>query len=518
MLHLKHVARYSTCTLRPIGIRITWKMNWLIFLLLFVNVINVTMAWRMFMRGRSRYGNLGTPILPEDQNEVEEQWFTQYLDHFNPTNALTWQQRYFVNEDYYKKGGPIFLMIGGEGAISTKWMKEGEWIEYAKRFGALCFQVEHRYYGKSHPTSNLSVKNMVFLTSEQALADLAYFIKSMNDNFKLPNNTQWVTFGGSYAGSLAAWMRAKYPHLVHGAVSTSGPLLAEIDFQEYYIVVENALRNYSQACVDSLVEANKQFHIMLRHRIGQEGLSEKFILCDPIDSGHTTRNDISNLYETIASNFAGIVQYNKDNRNNSAMANLTVDSACDILTNQSLGIAINRLAILSNTILNASKEKCLDYMYSKMIHELRNVTWSSEQAEGGRQWMYQTCTEFGFFQSSTAQSNLFSNTFPVDFFIQQCTDVFGPRYNIDLLKSAIERTNTLYGALDLEVTNVVFVHGSVDPWHVLGITKSFVPQAPAIYINGTAHCANMYPPSENDLPDLKKARVEIAQLLAQWLG
>lgn len=107
-----------------------------------------------------------------------------------------------------------------------------------------------------------------------------------------------------------------------------------------------------------------------------------FVVC-AIDPGHTKRNDISNLYETIASNFAGIVQYNKDNRNNSAMANLTIDSACDILTNEKLGIAIDRLAYLSTKILNATKDKCLDYMYSKMIHNLRNVTWNSEEAEGG---------------------------------------------------------------------------------------------------------------------------------------
>lgn len=34
-------------------------------------------------------------------------------------------------------------------------------------------------------------------------------------------------------------------------------------------------------------------------------------------------------------------------------------------------------------LLNATKQKCLDYRYSKMIRELRNVTWTSEQAEGG---------------------------------------------------------------------------------------------------------------------------------------
>lgn len=55
---------------------------------------------------------------------------------------------------------------------------------------------------------------------------------------------------------------------------------------------------------------------------------------------------------------------------------------------------------------------------------------------------------------------------------------------MNLLKSAVARTNILYGALNLQVTNVVFVHGSIDPWHVLGITQSSNPQAPAIYIKG----------------------------------
>lgn len=58
-----------------------------------------------------------------------------------------------MNEKYYNPlGGPVFLMIGGEGEASEKWMTQGTWIDYAKKFGAICYQLEHRYYGKSHPT------------------------------------------------------------------------------------------------------------------------------------------------------------------------------------------------------------------------------------------------------------------------------------------------------------------------------------------------------------------------------
>ncbi|KAK0076431.1 hypothetical protein PV326_010783 [Microctonus aethiopoides] len=491
-------------------------LPWTLIVFVLLIFCNTSLAWRRFLRGRSRY-NLGYPDVSKQINLPKELWFQQHLDHFDPTNAKSWPQRYFVNSEYYKENGPVFVMIGGEGEANATWMVEGQWIEYAKQYKALCFQLEHRFYGKSHPTSDLSVKNLVYLTSEQALADLAYFIEEMTHLHQIPADTKWIMFGGSYPGSLAAWMRVKYPHLVHGAVSSSGPLLAQIDFQQYFVVVESALKTHSQACVDAISAANNQIHIMLHSPLGHQNLNKKFKLCDPIDPSGTKRNDISNLYETLANNFAEVVQYNKDNRQSSKIKNYTIDTICDILVNETKGIPVDRLAEINSLLLEANMEKCLDYKYSKMIDELRNISWKSEMAEGGRQWFYQTCTEFGFFQTSTARPKLFSETFPVDFFIQQCTDVFGPRYNIHLVEKGVERTNILYGGLHLSTTNVVYVHGSIDPWHALGITNSSNIQTPSIYINGTAHCANMYPASADDLPQLKLARQQIGKLIGKWL-
>lgn len=45
------------------------------------------------------------------KNDVKEYWFEQRLDHFNPTNIKTWQQRYFINDTFYKPGGPVLLMV-----------------------------------------------------------------------------------------------------------------------------------------------------------------------------------------------------------------------------------------------------------------------------------------------------------------------------------------------------------------------------------------------------------------------
>lgn len=59
----------------------------------------------------------------------------------------------------------------------------------------------------------------------------------MNKEYALAKDVKWIVFGGSYAGSLAAWLRQKYPHLVQGAVASSGPLLAIVDFKGINIAI-----------------------------------------------------------------------------------------------------------------------------------------------------------------------------------------------------------------------------------------------------------------------------------------
>lgn len=126
------------------------------------------------------------------------------------------------------------------------------------------------------PSRDLSVDSLRYLSSEQALADLAYFIEAMNKKHNLHPDTKWIAFGGSYPGSLAAWLREKYPHLVYGAVSTSGPLLAKADFSEYYDVVKASLGTYSAECVDAVKRSIDQVEVLLKHMIGQRNLNEKF--------------------------------------------------------------------------------------------------------------------------------------------------------------------------------------------------------------------------------------------------
>lgn len=91
-------------------------------------------------------------------------------------------------------------------------------------------------------------------------------------------------------------------------------------------------------------------------------------------------------------------------------------------------------------------------------------------------------------------------------------------FNNDALMSGVDRTNIIYGALKPTTSNVLYVHGSIDPWHALGLTETgFSQPQPTIYIEGTAHCANMYEPSDKDFPQLKAARVLIVKFIEALL-
>lgn len=247
----------------------------------------------------------------------------------------------------------------------------------------------------------------------------------MKNKYNLSDDNRWIAFGGSYPGSLAAWLREKYAHLVHGSISTSGPLLAKVDFIEYYQVVIDSLATYKKAdCVTPVQKAVQQIGVLMKHMIGQRTLTEQYQLCDPVEKSVENPLDIANLYEGLASDFAGVVQYNKDNRDNN---HVSIDDVCDLMTNQTIGAPVTRLAAVNRLLLKENDQKCFDYKYDKMVQQMKNTSWDSEMANGARQWTYQTCTEFGFYQTSDNSNSVFGNNFNAEFFVRQCADIYGDR-------------------------------------------------------------------------------------------
>ncbi|RKP14644.1 peptidase S28, partial [Piptocephalis cylindrospora] len=178
--------------------------------------------------------------------------FSQLIDH-GQRSLGTFSQRYITNEYYYRQGGPIILYINGEDELNY-WAIEGQVADLAQATGGLLVALEHRYFGQSLPFSEFTTKNMQYLTTDQALKDLARFIQSFKGTSKAQINpsSRWIVVGGSYAGNLAAWMRLTYPDLVFAAYSSSAPVKAKLDFFEYDMAVHDGLPS---VCASALSNA-----------------------------------------------------------------------------------------------------------------------------------------------------------------------------------------------------------------------------------------------------------------------
>eukprot|EP00051_Salpingoeca_urceolata_P033431 m.20685 g.20685 ORF g.20685 m.20685 type:complete len:491 (-) comp6230_c0_seq1:49-1521(-) len=482
------------------------------FVLLLV-VLAAVAPGSAFRLGRPRGGLVPPPQTNTDTvASAPILWFNQTLDHSNPQDTTKWKQQYMYNTTHWDKDvGPVFLLLGGEGPASPAWISHKTAImDYAERFGAVVVQLEHRFYGKSQPFADLSTEHLRYLTSEQALADVATFLPWFKTQLGAPD-ADVVVFGGSYSGALAAWLRQKYPHLVRGAVATSAPVLAKLNFAEYHEVVSNSLLQAvnGKQCVENIGAAMTKVDSMLKASADSRAqLVTKFKT--KCTSDLSSSNDQMNFLSALVGNFDGVVQYNKDNRGfEGGTPPPTIDTLCNIMTAGS--DPLTQLVAVNTFMLNQSSQTCFDVSYDNMIAELKNASLDGPASEGGRQWTYQTCTEFGYYQTSDSKQQVFGTGFPIDFFVQQCVDIYG------LPGPNTQWTNENYGGLVERGTDILFVNGDIDPWHALSVLQYLSPTVTSIYIHGTAHCANMYPPSPKDLPGLTAARVKIQETISVWL-
>ena len=151
------------------------------------------------------------------------------IDHFHNESMYephvdgTFPLRYWFDTTYYKDGGPVIVLQGGEtsGEGRLPFLQKGIVYQLAKATGGIGVILEHRYYGKSFPTPDLSTENLRFLTTEQALADQAYFAQhivfpGLEDKDLTAPNTAYIGYGGSYAGAFVAFLRTQYPEVFWG--------------------------------------------------------------------------------------------------------------------------------------------------------------------------------------------------------------------------------------------------------------------------------------------------------------
>ncbi|XP_001868268.2 thymus-specific serine protease [Culex quinquefasciatus] len=435
---------------------------------------------------------------------VLTKWIMQKVDNFDPQNPSTWSMRYMDNGEYYNPGGPLFIYVGGEWTINEGSLVRGHFHDMARELGAYIFYTEHRYYGLSRPTANTRTDQMRFLNVDQALADLAHFVEEMRRTIPGAENAKVIMAGGSYSATMVAWFRQKYPHLINGAWASSAPLLAKLDFTEYKEVVSESIRLVGgDACADRIQRAYAQVEALLEQGAYDE-VAQEFNLCASTDLTKTL--DKQNFLSSISDYFAGVVQYHWPG---------DIEGVCEVINDPNYTTDMEALA----GWFTSGSTRCYDASYDSMISYYRSTDWTHGANTGAmRPWFYQTCAEYGWYQTSGSENQIFGSGFPVELYIRMCADLYDYKFPERLLHVNVARTNTIYGHMNPEVTNVFFTQGQLDPWRPMGLQEDLNEHSPAVVIPLASHCADLSSISAADSPEMRAAKERVFELIKMWLA
>ncbi|GMT34464.1 hypothetical protein PFISCL1PPCAC_25761, partial [Pristionchus fissidentatus] len=454
--------------------------------------------------------------------------FTQKLDHFNPIDTGRWDQRVYYNPSYADKDKSsgqdiIFLMVGGEGEEPPKWSGDPkvQIMQYAATYGAVVYDLEHRFFGMSRPINDMKTESLRLLTTQQALADLAYFITVTNQKMGY-SNPKWITFGGSYPAQLAAKMRSKYPELVAAAVGSSAPLHLQLDTYGYAEGVQQVLEatpitnSQGKTCPDLVREAFDKMQQLSLTREGRKTLNAQMHLDPPFDD-NTNKHDIINMFANIYGTFQGMIQYTYDGRSEASKYNTTAAELCRIMNQEGKDPVDNvwDLNVYSAAVYGEELTSFANN-YTAMIEEVKQTDWDllGEDGASDRGWTWICCNELGAFQT-TDSDTVFGSVLPMGYFFDMCTDMFGSEINATYVRDNNSASQVYYGGEDyFDATNVILPSGMFDPWHMISYfntdeSKNLI----TLKIEGAAHCSDMYPEYDGEPKALPAARQRIREFL-----
>lgn len=250
---------------------------------------------------------------------------------------------------------------------------------------------------------------MRYLDVNQALADLAHFVDYQRANLPGASHSGVIVVGASYSATMVTWFRQAYPDKANGAWASSAPLNAQLDFPEYKEVVSWAIEKVGQkACSDRIRAAFTQMETEIEAG-NVAAIRTKFNLCEDLK---TDQLEVWNFFATITDEFAGLVQYHRTG---------DIEGACAIINDASVSDAVEAVGKWVQTNFNG----CLDAGYQSFIDFYKNPAWTAGSTRNAmRQWIFQTCNEFGWYQTSTSQNQIFGSKFPLQLNFDMCADLY----------------------------------------------------------------------------------------------
>lgn len=430
--------------------------------------------------------------------DVKVKMFENLKDHFKNRQLGTFKSRYWEMADYFKlePRPKVILYICGESQGRFPAEKTLPLLA-AEKNNAMVYSLEHRFYGVSQPTADWSEENLELLTFQQALADIAYFIETKNAELKAKHpeakEPKWVVIGGSYAGAMAAWFRYKYPHLAAGAISSSGVVNAIDDFYQYEMQVVEDVKQCGPDAVRQLKE-QQDYAAQMIYNLDKTAMKEFLKM---IRAEDMTSIDFLYYYADVP-----VTWIQKGLR----------DDLCALLKR------LNETLISQATVIMAWEAAILNHTVdSYRMPTLKNITY--DPTKYSRQWYYQVCTTFGWFQTPDKKNPIRSKNMTLkEYWKQYCHTMF-PKKKVF---PNVDYTNHMMSGVDIEkhTSHTFFTQGSEDGWKHAGLMTDMENDRNTVRVmkcKACSHCADLKPKREGEDPAITKVRDEELVSIATWL-
>jgi hypothetical protein len=417
-------------------------------------------------------------LYPERNLSVPIDFFhneTRYEPHSNGTFNL----RYWFDKTYYKPGGPVFVLLGGEtdGAGRLPFLQKGIVHQVIEATGGMGVILEHRYYGKSFPVDDLTTKNLRFLSTEQALAEIDYFARNVQfegvDADLTAPNTPWVVYGGSYAGAQAAFLRVVYPETFWGAVSSSGVTTAIYDYWQYFEPARlygppDCIKN-TQILIDVvdniLLKDNNTAKIQqLKNIFGLGSITDNRDFANQLtgvvglQSTNWDPEQNSDSFFTYCTNITAVPETDSMR---SAVADI-VSAAGYGNDTLAQNITLNAIAWINITSLSGfRRSNSTQDQYYSILNATALQSYTSIEDYNAVSWSYQVCSEWGYIQTGNTPADIMpvvSRTLDVEYLTFFCRAQFNITTPPDLWQV------NKYGNYSIEYERLAIIGGNADPW------------------------------------------------------
>ena len=292
-----------------------------------------------------------------DSKLYPEKFLSQILDHSDPFSTTFRQRYYYIDSFAQNSKSPILVQLCGEWDCKVN--EYDLTFALAKAIGAHLLILEHRYYGKSIPFENLTIENLSHLTFKNILADVANFQTELTKKLKFTGN--WIYTGVSYAGTVAAYIKLKYPHFASGVVASSAPMKAKSELEE---MDSHAFNTLAPSCRKAVIAANDHIKKIYFKKSALEIFRER----------------LHSDYEITDFNLKGLAGW---------MAISIIPYGQQWIDNFCYSLEASPRAEQVVAIYNDFK--------SRYSIDLSDFGLEKIKKEGtAKQWMYQSCTTFGF--------------------------------------------------------------------------------------------------------------------------